>query len=365
MTEMFARLLISLLFILPVADKSPQEIYISQFSSLAVEEMYRSGVPASITLAQGLLESRYGLSELATKGNNHFGIKCHSDWKGKTMRVDDDRKNECFRVYKDPEQSFADHSDFLRYSPRYHFLFDYPVTDYKAWAYGLRKAGYATDPEYPSKLIRLVEEYNLARFDTGAQPEPEYEEPEYEESEVDDEKPVVEEKKVQKKSKTVTQKKQKQPKTATRKKRSKASPSQPAALPPPPSVLETPKIAANEDFTFSLSRKVYILNGVPFVYSEEGETYGSIAGNYNLFLKEILYFNDASADGELLPGTVVYIQNKKKQAVKGLEKYIVENDGESLRNISQQFAVRMSSILKMNGFSAAHKLREGDTIILR
>ena len=138
--------------------KSPQEIYIEQFASLAVEEMYRSGVPASITLAQGLLESRYGLLELAVKGNNHFGIKCHNNWKGKKMYYDDDRRGECFRKYPSPEQSYRDHSDFLRYRDRYKFLFDYKITDYKAWARGLKKAGYATDPAYPTKLINLIEE---------------------------------------------------------------------------------------------------------------------------------------------------------------------------------------------------------------
>ncbi|MBR1436565.1 MAG: glucosaminidase domain-containing protein, partial [Bacteroidales bacterium] len=130
---------------------SPKEDYIRKYAAVAVSEMYRSGVPASITLAQGLLESNAGQSTLATKGNNHFGIKCH-DWKGKSMRQDDDAKNECFRVYDDPFASFRDHSDFLRYWDRYKFLFENRTTDYKAWANGLKKAGYATDPAYPSKL---------------------------------------------------------------------------------------------------------------------------------------------------------------------------------------------------------------------
>ena len=146
------------------ADKSPQEKYIAKYSATAVREMYRTGVPASITLAQGLLESRYGQSELASKGNNHFGIKCH-DWKGKTMKVDDDRRNECFRVYGSADESFRDHSDFLRYRDRYKFLFENELTDYKAWAHGLKKAGYATDPQYASKLIKIIEDYNLSQYD--------------------------------------------------------------------------------------------------------------------------------------------------------------------------------------------------------
>ena len=122
-------------------DKSPQEIYIDKYSALAVAEMYRSGVPASITLAQGLLESGNGRSELALKSNNHFGIKCHNNWTGGRVYHDDDAKGECFRKYSHPHQSYRDHSDFLRYRDRYKFLFDLKTTDYKGWAYGLKQAG--------------------------------------------------------------------------------------------------------------------------------------------------------------------------------------------------------------------------------
>ena len=112
---------------------TPQERYISRYAPIAVNEMYRTGVPASITLAQGIIESASGRSRLATEGNNHFGIKCHNTWKGKTMLADDDRRNECFRVYGTAEESFRDHSDFLRYQDRYKFLFDLKTTDYKGW----------------------------------------------------------------------------------------------------------------------------------------------------------------------------------------------------------------------------------------
>ncbi len=146
--------------------QAPQEQYIKKWAPTAVKEMYRSGVPASITLAQGLLESRWGQSALAAEGNNHFGIKCHNDWKGKTMKVDDDAKGECFRVYDSAEESFQDHSDFLRYRDRYKFLFDLKPTDYKGWAYGLKKAGYATAPTYAESLIKYIEKYKLYEYDT-------------------------------------------------------------------------------------------------------------------------------------------------------------------------------------------------------
>ena len=220
--------------------RSHQEAYIARYSAIAVSEMYRSGVPASITLAQGLLESGYGRSELALKSNNHFGIKCHNAWKGDKVYHDDDMKGECFRKYDTPEESFRDHSDFLRYRDRYKFLFDFKPTDYKSWAYGLKKAGYATDPSYPVKLIRLIEDYRLYEYDRRQ-----------------------EEKSV--------------------------------SLPEPPSQMEQSRPitqAQREQFHFVLTRPMHTMNGVPFVYSIEGETYKSIASSHDLFLREILRFND-------------------------------------------------------------------------
>ena len=139
--------------------------YIEKYAETAVREMKATGIPASITLAQGCLESGNGNSTLATKANNHFGIKCHKNWKGKTIRHDDDEKNECFRSYRSADESFRDHSDFLRYSDRYAALFNLELTDYKGWAYGLQKAGYATARTYAESLIRIIEENELYRYD--------------------------------------------------------------------------------------------------------------------------------------------------------------------------------------------------------
>ena len=140
--------------------------YVATFSPVASEEMKIYDIPASITLAQGILESGMGDSRLALAANNHFGIKCHSEWGGKRIYHDDDEKGECFRVYKDPRTSYRDHSLFLTSRPRYNFLFDLKIDDYKGWAKGLKKAGYATDPKYPDKLISLIERYRLGRFDS-------------------------------------------------------------------------------------------------------------------------------------------------------------------------------------------------------
>lgn len=326
-----AFLLTVLVSLLPLWAKTqtPQEKYIERYAAIAVSEMYRSGVPASITLAQGLLESGYGMSELALKSNNHFGIKCHNNWKGDKVFYDDDAKGECFRKYDRPEDSFYDHSDFLRYRDRYKFLFDYKITDYKSWANGLKTAGYATDPAYPKKLIRLIEEYGLDEYDRKPSSFGKAHKKGHV-KEIDEEK--VEE-----------------------------------SVPEPPLQMEqvNPLPAARrEKFHFALSRSVYELNGVPFVYSVEGDTYESIAAGRNLFKREILRFNDLESDIALAPGTKVYVLAKKNQAAKGVEKYVAEG-GESLRDISQRYAVKLSRLCKMNGLPSDYVMREGDVIKLR
>ena len=309
---------------------TPQERYIARFASIAVNEMYRSGVPASITLAQGIIESRSGQSALAAEGNNHFGIKCHNSWKGRTMLADDDRKDECFRVYDSAEESFRDHSDFLRYRDRYKFLFDFPVTDYKSWAYGLKQAGYATDPSYAAKLIQCVENYNLSRYDRMTVAEA------LAEGGTDAEEPAAQD--------------------------------EVDAIPDSPLKIEAGEIyrgKAGEEYRFSLSRTLYSRNGVPFVYAVEGETYASIAKSNHLLLREILKFNDVSGGGELHAGDIVYLEPKKSKTVRGLDKYIVGEDGETFHGICQRFAVKEKAIRKLNGLPAGYQPKEGDELLLR
>lgn len=328
------------------AEKSPQEAYIEKYSALAVAEMYRSGVPASITLAQGLLESGNGLSELARKSNNHFGIKCHNNWTGGRVYHDDDAKGECFRKYGHPYESYRDHSDFLRYRDRYKFLFDYKVTDYKSWAYGLKKAGYATDPAYPKKLIKLIEDYDLHEYDRKPAS--------YGRTAVEG---------------TARHKKDKSENRSRKEKTVITFKGEdlPDEIPESPTVIEQSRPLTSrqrEEFHFSLSRQVFEQNGVPFVYSVEGETYATIAAAHNLFAREILKYNDLNAERELLPGTVVYLRPKKKTASKGIDKYVME-EGETLREVAQRYGVKLSSLLKMNGFDKGYVPREGDLIHLR
>ena len=361
-------------FTSPDSSTTPQVRYVEKYAALAIDEMYRSGVPASITLAQGLLESRYGLSELATKGNNHFGIKCHNNWQGGKVYHDDDAKGECFRKYDSPEESFRDHSDFLRYRDRYKFLFDLEVNDYKGWAHGLKKAGYATDPAYPAKLIKLIEDYKLYKFDVAPSDYGNYEADDVEEYVVK-EKPAS--KKTETHAKTAGKKEDKHADKKKDNKKDKKARSQKTETPAPRVIPESPTKAEavkvlektpDGEFSFSLSRQMYSLNGVPFVYAASGDTYASLAKTFDLFPKEILKFNDLSLTTDmntrLQPGTLVYVQAKKKMAAKGIEKHVIEAD-DTLRGIAQRYGVKLESIYKMNAFDSSYVPREGDIIKLR
>ena len=341
------------------AGKNPRLAYIDQYSALAVLEMQRTGVPASITLAQGMLESGYGLSPLATKAHNHFGMKCHSDWKGEKFFYDDETPDECFRVYPTVEDSFRAHSDFLRGRERYKSLFDLDPTDYKGWARGLRRAGYATDPGYATKLINLIEDFQLYRFDTMTEDdvvamtagEPEA-------AEAASEEVVV-----------------------------AAAPA--AADEPAPSA--TPAAAAEpvrghtvrperddwpadetiempvytESVSLSLSRPVYTMNGVRYVRATEGETWASLAADNHLSLKQILSFNDLTSPTALHSGTMVYLARKKAEAEPGYGLYEVDQEGLTLWDISQMFGIQLKKLRLYNSFRRDAPIRPGDTIILR
>lgn len=307
------------------AGQNPRLAYIEKYSALAVKEMERTGIPASITLAQGILESDSGQSLLAEKGNNHFGIKCHNDWAGKKMHYDDDALGECFRVYPSVEHSYKDHSDFLRGRDRYKDLFELETTDYKSWARGLKKAGYATDPAYANKLIKLIEDYNLQRFDLpGAN----------------------------------TGQKSRNSKTRVRVKT--------------PREIETPvkmehselEKGYNELVNLSFGREVYKQNGVPFIYALEGESYSSIAESNGLFLKELLRYNDLESEESLTPGNVVYLGLKKSKAAQGATRYVVDAEGETLYGIAQRFGIRLKALRRLNPLLQDRQLEEGDTVML-
>ena len=269
---------------------------------MAISEMQRSGIPASIKLAQGILESANGNSRLATQANNHFGIKCH-DWTGEKVYHDDDEKGECFRKYKDPRESFVDHTEFLSTRSRYAFLFEYEPTDYRSWARGLSRAGYATDPNYPQKLINLIEQHNLYQYDQGVQ--------------------------------------------VSRASRSRAR--QPA----------TNVIAVNTD-----GYPVRMNNRTEFVVARRGDTYRSIGETLDMMPRQLPRYNEARASDELREGQIVYIQPKRKKAERGMDTHTVKA-GETMHAISQKYAVKVSRLYTLNQMEADTQPNVGDILNLR
>ena len=338
------------------AAKNPRLAYIDQYSALAVLEMQRTGVPASITLAQGMLESGYGLSPLATKAHNHFGMKCHSDWKGEKFFYDDETPDECFRVYPTVEDSFRAHSDFLRGRERYKALFDLDPTDYKGWARGLRRAGYATDPGYATKLINLIEDFQLYRFDTmteedlqaapEAAPVAEAAAPEAEAPEAVVPAPAAPE--------TAVAEAQPVREHTVRPERDDWPDDETVDLP-----------VYKESVSLSLARPVYEMNGVRYVRATEGETWASLAADNHLSLKQILSFNDLTSPTPLRSGTMVYLARKKAEAEPGYGLYEVDQEGLTLWDISQMFGIQLKKLRLYNSFRRDAPIRPGDTIILR
>jgi LysM repeat protein len=295
--------------------------------------MHRSGVPASITLAQGILESNYGRSELAVKANNHFGIQCHGDaWEGKSYKAMDSGELRDFRKYNSVLDSYEDHSNFLKKYKRYEPLFKLELTDYKGWARGLKKAGYAEDPEYASKLIRIVEMFELYKYDTMT------------------EVPAA------------GAKKDKEPKKDKKDKDEKHMESSTVVV----AVEKEEPLTERQrrSYRYTLSREMYSQNGVPFIYASAGESYSDIARQYNLFLREVLSFNDVSEDCELPAGAVVYLQAKKRKAAEGFDEYVVE-EGMGMMQISQKYAVKLKRLYKMNKVEEDYIPKVGDTIKLR
>lgn len=276
--------------------------YIDQFKAIATAQMKKSGVPASIILAQACLESGYGNSSLTTKGKNHFGIKCHRSWTGEKMYYDDDAKGECFRVYKKDEDSFMDHSDFLRYNQRYASLFDLEPTDYKAWAHGLKKAGYATNPKYAELLIKTIEDNKLYLYDKGI---------------------------------TISI--------------------------PSPSQLEAIDL---ENFTIQLNRKIYTRNGVKYVIANKGDTYDAIAAEFKLRTYQLSKYNDLGKYNQIYDGQELYIKAKKTRADKNYPVHIVQ-EGETMQQISQHYAIKLKSLLRFNKMKAGEEAEVGQELFLR
>jgi len=335
--------------------------YIVRYAPYAVEEMLSSAVPASVTLAQAVLESGAGKSTLSLETNNHFGIQCHKGWKGKYGKAVDNGELRSFRAYDTVRDSYADHSEFLRANRRYHPLFELKLTDYKGWCHGLKKAGYAEDSAYPKKLIDIIETYNLSRYDRMT------------EKDLSDLYAAAEaltsgSPAVKKEIKEESKKERRRAARKQKKAAAKGEGYEPITLPEPPAALEAPKPATREEIhsrsSFTLSRPMYTQNGVLFVTAVEGETYASLARSLDLFEGEILRFNDLKKSQPLHGGERVYIESKRSQTQKGVESHVVEA-GETFRSIAQDFGVKEASLRKLNGFAAGEEPEEGDQLRLR
>ena len=317
------------------AQKEKAEAYINTYKELAIAEMLRTGVPASIKLAQGILESQSGESELAKTSNNHFGIKCKTEWTGARTYHDDDEKGECFRVYASVEESYRDHSDFLKNRPYYADLFKLDPADYEAWAKGLKKAGYATSPTYPQQLLKVINDYNLQQYSLEAIARKKNGITYYNSTPVQQQpaaKPVV------------------------------ASPAYTAANTPTQvkqePAAETPKATKTTVFP----QGIFTINHSKVIYATGGTSLLAIAGQYDIPLSKLLEYNELPQMDVLDTDRLIFIEKKLK---KGATDFHLVASGETLHDISQLEGVRLENILEYNSLTKGSTLSAGEKIYLR
>jgi LysM repeat protein len=307
--------------------------YITRYKQLAIEEMIRTGVPASITLAQGILESNAGQCQLTQESNNHFGIKCKADWAGNIVYHDDDIRHECFRSYNNAEDSYRDHSDFLKNRPNYASLFSLDITDYKRWAYGLKAAGYATNPAYATMLITTIERYDLEDITVAGLQQtnqviiaaaPVKMQDEYAFENIDNTAP----------------------KNNTASKNNTVSDNNHNDVEMQPSYPEG----------------VFTINQTRVIYAKAGTSILALANKYNLAYGQLLAYNDLK-DGDILrSSTLLYLEKKPKR---GDKDYHIVMPNEDLYRIAQTEGVQLQSLVAYNNLPGNAQPKAGDKIILR
>lgn len=314
----FALCILSLSELSAQTARTSRETYIEQYAPIAIKHQNQYGIPASITLAQGLLESDAGNSRLAQSSNNHFGIKCKKDWTGMTVLHDDDAKDECFRAYRTVEESYLDHAQYLSTQPRYASLFKLEPTDYKGWAAGLKKAGYATSPVYAESLIKLIEDYQLYLFDEDRQPDYATLQPE-------------------------------------------AKPSSEARYYDYTGGIDI------DNYTVALNSAggygIYSNNGSRFVIAAQGDTFATIGRALGVSAIQLRKVNDADRSTRLEEGEAVYI-DRKASSTSGEQTIYTAKRGDTLRSVSQMFAIRLSSLRRLNPAQSNRALAEGDDVRL-
>ena len=279
--------------------------YIDQYKDIAINHMKKYKIPASITLAQGLIESGAGKSKLAQQSNNHFGIKCHKDWTGGKVYHDDDLKQECFRKYKKVEDSYDDHALFIAGKQRYASLFTLDITDYRGWARGLQKAGYATDKAYANKLIKVIEDYELYDYDSNNT------------------------KKVKIKEKD-----------------------------------KVKEVVVEQLYVPTYKHTPYKTHNLIYVIAERGDTYESIAFEFGFNVKDLCKYNEVPKNFPLEKGDLVYFQKKKNKADKPYYEHVIQI-GESMYSISQLYGIKVKNLYKMNKKDYEYVPVEGDVLKLR
>ncbi|HEX3933747.1 MAG TPA: glucosaminidase domain-containing protein [Puia sp.] len=320
-------------------------IYVNTYKAIAIAEEQRSGIPAAIILAQGLHESEAGASELCKQSNNHFGIKCKEDWKGGVVYHDDDARQECFRSYATAEDSYRDHSDFLRHGSRYAFLFELDPMDYEGWAYGLKKAGYATNIRYSQILIKLIKDYNLQQYSLIAM------------GKMKPEDEVV-----------------------------LTMPGVPAVAAIAPVAADSSagtagagsggsdgqagagvasggrQSAAGAEQEVVYPEGEFMINRTRVVYARAGVSLLSIAGQYDIPLGRLLEFNDMKEEDVLVRGQLIFLQRKRRT---GSIEYHLVRVGESLYDICQAEGVRFEDMLEMNQLTPGVQPAAGERIYLQ
>jgi len=283
--------------------------YVQEYKDLAISEMKRMGVPAAITLAQGLLETQSGNSDLLKASNNHFGIKCKSTWTAETVSHDDDAPGECFRKYKSAEDSYRDHSNFLRGNSRYDFLFQLDPADYKAWAYGLRKAGYATNPKYPEILIKYIEDNNLEQYTMDAINDvPHFDVAKYADDPVNN------------------------------------------------------SVVSQEDDSDLGVPTNLVINGAKALYVPKGTSLLAVATQHNINLQKLLTINDLTTDGILEKGQYIFLEKKKKE---GQQDFCITGPNETMYDISQKYGVILQNLYSYNQFTPDDFIVAGTKIFLK
>ena len=327
------------------SQKEKGKAYVVLYKDIAIKEMQRSGVPAAITLAQGILESQFGESVLSLKSNNHFGIKCKLDWTGEKVYHDDDASQECFRKYNSVEESYRDHSDFLKNRPYYTSLFTLDPTDFESWAKGLKKAGYATEKDYPQNLIKVINDYNLNDYT------------------------LIALNKTKNSSVDTTYNTLALNTTITTTK---------------PTIIAEPKIAItttvvddekdeidikklddkiNATTTFNnYPAGIFTINSTKVLWANEGTSVLAIAELHNISLEKLLEFNDLEPTEILEKAQLVYIERKQK---KGLADFHTALTGESLHQIAQKEGVRMDAIVEYNSTNKKLNPLVGEKIYLK